>query len=161
MGETGPAWAAALESSGLGVLMRESAVLYPIANVAHILGLILLAGSMVVLDLRLMGFGRAMPALAVSRAVTPIALTGFAVMVASGIALFAADARPMANNPVLPVKAGLILFAILNAGLFRLLWNARLPMWDTRPAKFGQAQAALSLAAWLAAAACGRLLAYF
>ena len=43
MEHSGPSWAAALEASGLGALMRESAVLYPLANITHILGLILFA----------------------------------------------------------------------------------------------------------------------
>ncbi len=93
-GHAGPGWAAALEASGLGVLMRESAVLYPLANIAHILGLVLFAGSILLLDLRLLGSARSLPALAVARALTPLMLFGLAVQIASGVLLFSADARP-------------------------------------------------------------------
>ena len=53
-----PAWAAALEASRLGVMMRGSFVLYPLANLGHVLGLILFVGALVVLDLRLLGAWR-------------------------------------------------------------------------------------------------------
>lgn len=162
MNETaGPAWAVAIEQSGLGAFIRESALLYPVANVAHVLGLTLLVGAILALDLRLLGAGRGVPADAASRFLSPIAIVGFVVMLASGAVLFIADARPVANNPVAPFKLGLVVFAILNAGLFRLLWNRRLATWDAAPPFLGRLQAALSLAAWLGAAACGRLLAYF
>lgn len=158
---TGPAWAAALESSALGVVMRDSAVLYPIANLTHILGLILLVGSMVALDLRLLGSGKVVPAQAAASVLRPLAVGGFVLMVVSGTALFAADARPLWGNPVVRIKAALIVVGIANALLFNLLWRKRLEHWDNAAPALGRAQAALSLTCWLATAACGRLIAYF
>lgn len=158
---SGPAWAAALEGSALGNLMRNSVVLYPIANLLHILGLILLVGSMVALDLRLLRFGRAVPAQAANAVLKPLAIAGFVLMVVSGTALFAADARPLWGNPVLRIKAALIAVGIVNAAAFNLLWRKRLEHWDTEGPALGRAQAALSLVCWLATAACGRLIAYF
>lgn len=160
-GAGGPAWAAAIEASPLGVLMRESAILYPLANITHILGLILFAGSIVLLDLRLLGCARGLPAAATSRALTPVMVLGFALLAASGILLFSADARPLWNNPVMQVKAALIAFAIANAVLFRLLWNRRLATWDEERPAAGRAQAAFSLCAWIGVAICGRFIGYF
>jgi hypothetical protein len=157
----GPAWAAALEQSGLGAFIRESTLLYPAANVVHVLGLTFLVGAVLALDLRLLGCGRRVPADAASRFLTPIAAIGFVAMLASGTVLFIADARPVANNPLAPVKLGLVVFAVVNAAIFRLAWNRRLPSWDSSAPFVGRVQALLSLLAWLGAAACGRLLAYF
>lgn len=160
-GHAGPAWAAALEASGLGVLMRESAVLYPLANIAHILGLVLFAGSILLLDLRLLGFARSLPALAVSRALTPLMLFGLAVQIASGVLLFSADARPLWNNPVMQVKAALIVLGLANALVFRALWNRRLADWDAAAPAIARTQAGLSLLVWLGVAICGRFAGYF
>ena len=160
-GHAGPGWAAALEASGLGVLMRESAVLYPLANIAHILGLVLFAGSIILLDLRLMGFARALPAANVARALTPIMLTGFAVQIVSGALLFSADARPLWANPVMQVKAALIAFGIANALVFRALWNRRLAGWDETAPGVARTQAGVSLLTWLGVAVCGRFAGYF
>jgi hypothetical protein len=160
-GHTGPAWAAALETSGLGVLMRESSVLYPLANIAHILGLVFFAGTIILLDLRLLGFARSLPALAVARVLTPIMLAGLAVQIASGVLLFSADARPLWNNPVMQVKAALIVFGLANAVVFRALWNRRLADWDVSAPGLARTQAGLSMLTWIGVAICGRFAGYF
>jgi hypothetical protein len=161
MEHSGPGWAASLEASGLGALMRESAVLYPLANIAHILGLILFAGSILMLDLRLIGLGRSLPAAAVARALSPTLFIGFLTMIASGVLLFSADARPLWNNPVMQIKAALIVFGIVNALVFRALWNRRLPDWDDTAPGVAKLQAGISLLAWLGVAVCGRFAGYF
>jgi hypothetical protein len=161
MEHAGPAWAAALEASALGALMRESAFLYPLANISHIVGLILFAGSILLLDLRLLGFARALPAAAVARALTPVMIPGFLLMAASGTLLFSADARPLWNNPVIQVKATLIALGLANAASFRLLWNRRLADWDGGAPALGRVQAGLSFLIWLSVAACGRFIGYF
>lgn len=155
----GPAWAEAVEDSGLGILMRESLLAYPAANLLHILGLALLVGSIIALDLRLLGLARAVPA-AASKLLTPIAVSGLAMLLISGPALFAADAGPLVLHPLMQIKTALVVLAIANALLFRRLWQHRLADWDAAPPAFGRAQAAGSILLWLLAAACGRLIAY-
>jgi hypothetical protein len=156
-----PAWASALEASALGALMRDSYWMYPAANLLHILGLVMLVGGIGVLDLRLLGAGRAIPVAAAARLLTPIALVGLLFMALSGTALFSADARAVVTNPVFQIKMALLAFGVANALLFRLLWNRRLPTCEAHPPAFGRLQTALSLAGWVAVAACGRLIAYF
>ena len=160
-GHTGPAWAAWLEASGLGVMMRESAALYPLANIAHILGLVLFVGSILFLDLRLVGFARSLPALNVARVLTPVMMAGFCLQVASGVLLFSADARPLWANPVMQIKAALIAFGIVNALVFRTLWNRRLADWDETAPGIARTQAGLSLLTWLGVAVRGRFAGYF
>ncbi|HEY0836238.1 MAG TPA: DUF6644 family protein [Azospirillum sp.] len=158
---TAPGWALALEASGLGEAMRHSTWLYPTANLLHLLGLVLLVGSMVVLDLRLVGVAAAVPLVALSRFLTPMAAGGLVLLLASGFALFAADAGPLAGNTLLQVKWALIALGIVNALLFRRLWGERLAGWDARAPAVGRMQALLSLAVWLAVATAGRLIAYY
>lgn len=156
-----PAWAAALEASRLGAMMRGSFLLYPIANLGHIFGLILFAGSVVVLDLRLLGLGRErVDAAGLSAALTPVLFIGFGLMAITGTLLLSADARPLTTNPAFQVKAVLLSLAILNALAFRWLWSWQLPRWDDAAPTTARLQVAASLALWLMVASAGRMIGY-
>lgn len=154
------AWASALESSGLGEWMRGSALAYPVTNVIHLLGLTLLIGPILLLDLRLLGAGRQFSLAPVSATLTRFAVTGLLLLLGSGFLLFSADAGPLIDNSVLLWKLALIAVGLANAVLFRVLWNERLTDWDLRPAPLGRIQAGLSIVLWLAAGALGRWIAY-
>jgi hypothetical protein len=114
-------------------------------------------GAIGVVDLRVLGYGRALPMQRLSAALTPIALAGFAVMVFSGILLFVADARALAGSSLFLVKLSLIALAGLNALAFRIGWR-RL---DDHPPVTARVLAAASLALWLSVVIAGRLIAYF
>ena len=51
----------ALQESALGHTMRSSPALYPAIEILHIIGFVVLVGSILALDLRLLGLGRAIP----------------------------------------------------------------------------------------------------
>lgn len=156
-----PAWAAALEASSLGVLMRGSFMLYPLANLGHIFGLILFAGSVVILDLRLLGlWRREVDAEALSQALSPVIFVGLALLATTGLMLLSADARPLTVNPAFRVKAALLLLGVSNALLFRRLWHRFLPHWDGAAPGLARLQVAASLAIWLMVASAGRLIGY-
>ena len=153
-------WAAALEGSATGAWMRGSSWAYPIVNLLHLLGLVLLVGPMLLLDLRLLGAGRLFSVAEVSAALTPFAVAGLLLLLPTGILLFTADAGPLLGNRLLQVKLLLVALGIANALAFRWLWAARLKEWDWRPPRAGQLQAALSALCWLAVGTLGRLIAY-
>lgn len=153
-------WWAALEASPFAAWMRGAGSAYAVANLVHLLGLTLLLGSMLMLDLRLLGVGRRLPLQEVSRLLTPLALAGLAVQACSGFALFAADAVPLSASGAFRFKLAMIAIALANAALFRALWSGSLSAWDAAPPLAGRLQAALSLSLWLAVAAAGRLIAY-
>lgn len=156
-----PGWAAALEASGVGAWMRGSLYAYPAANILHLLGLVLLAGPILLLDLRFLGLGRGvLGAREASRALTPFAIAGLALFALTGPLLFAADARALAGSGLMWAKLALIVAALLNAALFRALWRARYDDWDRAAPLAGRAQAAASIALWLTAAGLGRMVAY-
>lgn len=155
-----PAWAASLEASGFAEWVRSAGLAYAAVNLVHLLGLALLIGPMLLLDLRILGATRRFPAHQVSAALTPWLLVGLCLLLPSGFALFSADAVPLLANDTFLTKMALLACALINAGLFRLLWNGRLRDWNARPARFGQMQALLSIVLWLAVATCGRLIAY-
>ncbi len=152
--------AAALEASALGAWMRGSGWAYPVANLLHLLGLVLLIGPMLLLDLRLLGAGRQFRVPAVSATLTPWAVAGLLLLLPSGAMMFAADAGPLLDNSLLQIKLLLIATGIANALVFRWLWSASLDDWDSRAPAPGRLQAALSALCWLAAGTLGRLIAY-
>lgn len=156
------AWAAALEASGFSFMLRDSTWIYPLANLGHILGLSLLVGPIVALDLRLLGIGRrVVPVAALSRTLTPLAIAGLALQVLSGLLLFTADASALVSNPVFRIKAALLVLGVANAIAFRRIWRHALDDWDHSPPTLGRLQAALSILFWIGVAISGRLIAYF
>ena len=155
-----PQWAVVIEHSALGAWMRGAEFAYPIVNVLHLLGLTLLIGPMLLLDLRLVGFAKHFPLPEVSAALTRLSVLGLAILLPTGVLLFTADAGPLIQNPVLLTKLALIALALLNAVAFRVMWQGRLACWDQEPPLLGRAQAVLSIGAWLIAGGLGRWIAY-
>jgi len=94
-----------LEHSPLGHVMRESGVwTYALVNLSHILGVSTLFGSVLVLDLRLLGCWRRLPLSALSGAAVPLAKIGFTVAAVSGLGLLATKATEYTGNPFLLIK---------------------------------------------------------
>jgi len=154
-----------LQGSALGHFMRESGVwTYAIVNLAHILGVASLFGSILVLDLRLLGVGRRIPLAALADAIVPVAAAGFAIAVTTGIGLLVTKATEYVGNPFLAIKFPAILLGLINVIAIRRseAWQARgrrelSPREEGRLAMMG----GLSLACWLTAVASGRLIAYW
>lgn len=140
--------------------MRSGGWSYAAVNVAHLLGLVLLVGPMLLLDLRLSGLGRRFEARAVAQALVPCAAAGLAVMLCSGVALFSADARALAGNGLMRAKLVGVGLGLLNVAWFHLAYARHLADWDrVRPA-LAWVSAGLSIALWLSILVAGRLIAY-
>lgn len=155
-------WLIALEQSALGETMRSSLLLYPAVEVLHILGFILLVGSIVGLDLRLLGLSMGLPVAPFARHAVPLAMLGFCIAVPMGIMLFSTEATHIAVNPAFQVKLVCICIGLLNAALLHAgPWRA-IDLWGATSyvpplARLG---ALISLLAWCGAVIGGRLIAY-
>ena len=145
-----------LADSPLAMWASESAYIYPVANVAHVLGLVLLLGGIGIVDLRLIGCFRAVPLPPLARALTPLAIAGLALLAVSGTLMFASDAEALARNGTFRLKLALIALALANAILFR--WRAGALSTEAGPGL--RLMALCSLLLWLTIAVCGRLIAY-
>lgn len=140
-----------LEQSAPGQFLRTSWWAYPLVNVVHVLGLAALYGSVVALDLRLLGVWRAVPRDHLSRPLVAVAAAGLAVALVSGALLFAARAAEYAAMPVFLAKIGFVALGLVNAAAMRVSGlEAR------RPRLAG----AVSLVAWTGAIVLGRLIGY-
>ena len=152
----------AVEATGLGRMMRESLWAFPIVETIHIAAFAIVVGSIVVLDLRLIGLSRRMPLRRLASHVLPWTLLAFGVAVLSGLTMFTAHAADYLTNGVFMLKMGLILAAGLNAAALHMGALQASAAWDTEagpPARVRLAAGA-SIALWLGVIACGRLLAY-
>ena len=148
--------AAAIEASQLGGFARGSSWAYPVANLVHLLGLVLLVGGIGIVDLRMLGMFRTLPLDATLRSLTPVAVAGLLLMALSGPILFAADASALARSATFGWKLAFIAVALLNALGFRLARRGN----PGEPAPLERLMALASIALWLTVAALGRMIAY-
>jgi hypothetical protein len=158
-------FAAWLEGSFLGHAMRDSGVwTYGVVNLAHILGISLLFGSIAVLDLRLIGLWRQVPLAALSKPIVPMAAIGFLLASTTGLGLLATKTTDYLGNPFLYAK-----FPIIGLALLNVLLLHRSPAWkahrlrdlsDAEKSKLARMGGA-SFVFWLAAISTGRMIGYW
>ena len=153
-----------LNDTGPSTALRESLWVFPIVETIHVLAITLLAGTIAILDLRLLGVVfRGERVTTVARQVLPFVWTGFAILVPTGLMLFAAEAAKSYGNPAFRIKLVLLLLAGLNPLIYYRIVYKRIAEWDTLPrTPFAARMAAgLSLTLWTAIIAAGRATAYF
>jgi hypothetical protein len=154
-----------IQASALGHFMRESGPwTYAIVNLTHILGIALLFGAVVIIDLRLLGVWRRAPLPAIVDTASPVAVAGFGLAAASGIGLLSSNATEYVGNPFLYIKFPAIAVGVVNALAVRRSsgWRAR----GTRELSRGETRqlawmGAASLVCWLTAVAAGRMIGYW
>jgi hypothetical protein len=148
---------AALEASGPAQYLRASRWGYAAVSGAHILGIALLVGAVVPLNLRLLGLWRGAPREQLLRVLVPAAAFGLVLAVPTGLLLFSVKAEDYSAIFFLPAKLVLILAGILSAVTAHLRYGLELK--GAEPARL-RLHALVSLACWLGALALGRLIAF-
>lgn len=153
---------AAIERLPLAEAMRQELWLYPAVEIIHIIGFVTLVGSIVVLDLRLLGWSRELPVRALARHVLPWTLGALTVIVPTGLLMFVAHAGELIGNTAFITKMSLLFCAGINAALFHAGVFRNAAAWDQNTAvpRAAKMHALVSLAIWIGVLACGRLLAY-
>jgi uncharacterized protein DUF6644 len=154
-----------LEGSALGHIMRDNGVwFYGIINLTHILGVATLFGSVVILDLRLLGFWTHVPLGALSRPTVPMATAGFLIAATSGAGLLATKATEYIGNPFLYVKIPAIGLGLLNvlAVHHSAAWRAHRTRELTAHERMQlAAMGGISLVFWLTSISAGRMIGYW
>jgi hypothetical protein len=154
-----------LEGSALGHLMRDNGVwFYGIVNLTHILGVATLFGSVVILDLRLLGLWSDVPLAGLSRPTVRMAAAGFCVAAIIGAGLLATKATEYVGNPFLFVKFPAIALGLLNVALvhrtsaWRAHFTRELSQTERRQLA---AMGGTSLLCWLTSISAGRMIGYW
>jgi hypothetical protein len=98
--------------------LRTNAYAYPTLEVLHIIGIALLLGNLVLLELRVWGAGKALPAPDLARLTLFLAVTGFGLCALTGMLMFATQAEDLMRNRAFLIKMGLLVVAASNAAWF-------------------------------------------
>lgn len=158
-----PAIFATIEHSAFSAAIRQSIWLYPVANVGHIVALVVFAGAIAMMEARLLG---AFPATApgpLMKGARHVAIAALCALAATGLLLFCAEAGHLVVNPVFRLKMVLVGVGLLNVLVYELAARRvveALPAGARMP-KSARTAGLLSSAVWIAVAACGRAIAYF
>jgi len=139
--------------------MRDDAWLYPVVEIVHIVGFSILVGAVAMFDLRLLGFGRALPLRALARHLLPWSWAALALIVPSGLLMFSTQPE-LLDNRAFVLKLILIAAAGANALAFHVGPWRRVASWHDSTPVLARLHACLSLLLWIGVIACGRLLAY-
>jgi hypothetical protein len=150
----------AIAASSPAEALRGAQLAYPLVNAAHIVGLATLFGAIAALDLRLLGLFRAVPVEPLARVLPPVAATGLAFAVVTGLLLFSVEPHDYAANRTFLVKLGIIALGVVHAGYVHLTpgWKVLANGGAVTPRL--RVSAALSLLIWTGAIVAGRLIAF-
>ena len=152
----------AIERSPLAAAMRGELWLYPIVEIFHISGFVILVGAVVMFDLRLLGLSRSVSARALARHLLPWSAGALLIIVPTGLMMFSAHAAEFVDNRAFVLKLTLITLALANAAAFHVGVFRTAERWDVNalPPTTARLHALLSIALWFGVISCGRLLAY-
>ncbi|MBC2665451.1 hypothetical protein H7F51_07950 [Novosphingobium flavum] len=143
--------------------LQGSDRLWMLIEGTHVLSLMLFAGTILFVDLRLLGAVlRSVPVSRVAGSLLPWTVAGFLVTVTTGSALFFSDPLEYFHNFAFRLKALFLLGAAVNIFWFHFRVQANRPQWDGAevPPRAARISAATSLAVWFAVIVAGRYMAY-
>ena len=107
-----------LEQSSLAVAIRQSSWLYPLLEIIHITGIVLLVGAAFLFDLRLLGSSKHISISDLNHHLLPWSMRGLILVIPTGILLFSTNAVALGVDPVFWLKMSLLILAACNAFMF-------------------------------------------
>jgi hypothetical protein len=144
-----------INDGAMGVAIRASYWLFPFIEAFHLLALCVIGGVVLVVDMRLLGFGlRDHPVAEIARDSRPYLLGSLAVMLVSGYLLFTSEAVKCYSNPAFWFKMGCLLAAMLFTFTVQNKAIEREPEQGT--SLFGKLTAVVSLLLWTGVGIGGR-----
>ncbi|MDB5452607.1 MAG: hypothetical protein JWO33_1185 [Caulobacteraceae bacterium] len=158
-------WGAAQYNDGTSYskLLEGSLNFWGLLEGTHLLTLMLFFGSIMLVDLRLMGVAfREYPVSTIERRLLPLTITAMILLVITGAILFFAKPEIYWHNLMFRTKMVLLVVAMLNIAVFHKLIEKNKDEWDAAPSTPNKAKisAVISLASWILVIASGRFIAY-
>lgn len=148
-----------LEDSAPAIYIAESAWAFPAIETLHVLAGALTVGTVLIMDLRLLGLASVKQGYAaLRREVLPWTWLAFGAALASGFLMFISQATEYFANDAFRTKLVLLLLAGVNMLVFELIVARGADGWDAGEAvpRPGKIAALLSLALWVSIVFFGR-----
>jgi hypothetical protein len=148
-----------LEHSALAVSIAESKWAFPIIETIHVIALTLMIGTVLIMDLRLLGLASVKQRYtALKRDVLPWTWWAFGGAVVSGCLMFITQATKYYENEAFRIKLFLLLLAGINMLVFELMIASGAANWNQESSVPwpGKVAALLSITLWIAIVFFGR-----
>ncbi len=149
-----------LEATPWGTAVRENTWLFPTIESVHVLALVMVVGSIMVVDLRLLNLAsRQRSVKELTDEVLPWTWTAFVAAAITGSLLFSSSAVRYSGIWQFETKMCLLVLAALNMGIFHLGAFRSVAQWDRAPARpplAARLAGGISLGIWLVIVALGR-----
>ena len=153
-----PSWViTALSGSTLKAAITDSTTIWAACEALHFMGLAILFGMVLLIDLRILGFLKAVSFESIHK-LLPYAVAAYAVNLATGMTFFVAAYEQYTGNPVFYWKVGLLLLAAANAAYFTVFDDTWvIQAGDEAPGR-AKAAAVAALVLWVGVMYAGRML---
>src|SRR5580693_649081 len=125
-----------LEHSSLGMGIRDSDWIFYLIESIHVFGIVIMVGTVAMMDLRLLGVGiqRTQPVSEVAGQLLPLTWTGFGIQFVTGSFLLISEAATkLYVSQSFWIKMGLIALAGLNMTIFHFTVYRNVSKWDNAP----------------------------
>ena len=147
-----------ISSSALADWVVGSPYIWPTLESIHFVSLCVLIGSLLVVDLRLIGLFRE-PCAGMVRTSIRLSLLAFAVNLSTGVLFFFGYTAKYVGNPAFELKLALILLAGLNALYFH--WRLRPVVASNAVTPASVVVGVVSLMLWSGVIVCGRMITFY
>jgi hypothetical protein len=152
-----------LQKTSLAVQIRDSLYTFPLLESAHVIGFALVFGTIVIVDLRLLGVASAhRPFQRLAADTLKWTWLAFALTAVTGVLMFITNATVYYNNAYFRAKVVLLVLAAVNVGVFELTEGRRAKAWEHLPSAppLGRVVAVVSLVVWIGVIATGRMIGF-
>lgn len=148
-----------LETSAVGDYVATSLWAFPTLESMHVIALATVLGSILVVDLRMLGFAsKSTPFITLSNDALRLTWVGFLGAAITGLLLFVSKASTYVDNPYFQIKVILLILAGLNMMYFHFVTQKSVALWNSAsdiPTAV-KVSGGLSLAFWISIAFFGR-----
>lgn len=147
-----------IQSSALAVWMRDTNPAMQVVEATHVLAAVLVLGTVLIVDLRLLGLtDSSRAATRIGRETLPLTWLAFSVAVVTGALMFTTSASTYFANWAFQLKALALLAAGLNMAVFQLVTARGIAAWDRSvPPRAARIAGLASVLLWGAVVLLGR-----
>jgi hypothetical protein len=152
-----------VEGWGIASAIRNGLYSFPMLESIHVIGLAIVFGTILIIDLRLLGAASAnRPFQRMAPEILKWTWVGFAITLITGALMFTTNATVYYHNTYFRIKMLLLLLAGVNMGIFELTTGKQVEKWGEQQATPFAARTAakFSLVLWVSIIVFGRLIGF-